>query len=731
VSLDYVSRHHAAIYPSHEGYIIRDFSSTNGLFINKRKVAEQLLFDGDTISLGSPHVVHFRYSNSDSPPAERLFHFTKQTLFAGRAYDNDFVIANNTVSAQHIKVSRKPDGSFEIIDLGSANGTWYQGERVYQIQIYPGESINIGSVELLFGENYIVYHEKQIYDQLEVIDLGISIKGKEIIKDISLVLGQGEFIGIIGPSGSGKTTLLKALSAYLYPAYGDVRIFGSSIFNNLQEYKKIIGYVPQDDHVYSDLSVSSCLRYAALLRLSKNNGESMIDSTVETILDIMGLSEVKDRMIFCLSGGQRKRVNVAVEMLTRPTILFLDEPSAGLDPCNEARLMKYLKTMALNSQIVITTTHILYNLSSFDKIAVIAQGELIYFGPPEKVVEFFFEDQDKASEKTVLDIFDILDPEVSSDLEQKKNIAAIFKKKYCKSPYFRELMHKLSGIPGQITTPRSLPFVDNLKEICFPSLHELSTLIHRHLRRKWNNPRTLSLLMIQPVVLAGVIMLSQKLPNVRIHGEFYVPISLPLLIVLSSIWCGTINSCREISGETHIFLHEKMANMGIFDYIASKLPFLLIICLFQSIILTFPVFLLVDLKVNLYKVLAITFMAASTSTFLGLFISSCDQGGDKSVLAVPIVLLPQIIFSGALSPNFLAKMSETSRLLSDVMISRWVFEAMWNECNAPRIIGWGSLLVTKLGFQTNIFGRNMIILLLYSLLFFVFTWLVLAIRRPH
>ena len=731
LAFDYVSKVHAQIRFSDQCYTIEDLNSQNGVYINSQRIREHVLSQEDIISFGNPHAIHFQYNASEFQPSQQIFKINRNSFKIGRGINNDLVINDPTISRRHIEINKK-NGCFEIRDLNSQNGTWHRGQPISpKKKILPGDHIIAGNVKILFHSDHLTYYKKN-FDHLEVLNLGLTKKHKLILHDVSFVVKPGDFVGIIGPSGSGKTTLIKALSAYYHPTSGDIRIYNKSIFQNVPAYRAIVGYVPQDDHVFSDLTIESCLHYAARLRLGRKGLKNEINSNVENILSIFGLADkaVRKRMISLLSGGQRKRVNVAVEMLTKPQILFLDEPSAGLDPCNEGRLMKHLRTMTNNGHTVIITTHILYKLSYFDKVAVIANGQLVYYGAPDEIVHFFFTDPAAANQKTEIDIFDLLEPEEIVESAKKNQNVQRYREKFIHSSYYNEIVSDISTPSDSTADSKAFPLLEWIKEIKPPSLFELVTLTKRHLQIKWCNTNTLMLMLGQAFILVGIILLSQQLPKEQLPGKFYVPISLPLLLVLAAIWCGTINSCREISGENHIFIHAKLANLGIFNYIASKLPFLLSISFLQSLILVFPVSFFFDLQIDFFRILFSVFGASGTGVFLGLFISSCDAKGDKSVLAVPMLMLPQIIFSGALAPNFLSEMSIASKAISNWMISRWAFENLWVEYNNPQIIDWGYDLINELGFQKNIFAHNLSVLTLYSVLLFVLTWIVLLRRKP-
>jgi ABC-type multidrug transport system ATPase subunit len=209
-----------------------------------------------------------------------------------------------------------------------------------------------------------------------------------ILHHVDFAARPGELIGILGPSGSGKSTLLMALSGFRPAREGVVTFQGHDLYQTFEARKDQIGFVPQDDVVPRGLSVEKVLRYAAELRLPDFTPEAR-QGRVEGVLRLLGLDERRGLRVSRLSGGQRKRVSVAVELLTRPALLFADEPTSGLDPALEADLMQQLKALTSPDRVVVVTTHILSSLRLLDAACVLHQGRVVYFGPPDKLKEWF------------------------------------------------------------------------------------------------------------------------------------------------------------------------------------------------------------------------------------------------------------------------------------------------------------------------------------------------------
>ena len=209
-----------------------------------------------------------------------------------------------------------------------------------------------------------------------------------ILDGVTFRAQRGEFIGLIGPSGAGKSTLLYALSGFRPPHEGDLRFDGSPIAEHFDELKSDIGFVPQDDVVHTPLKVQRALGYTADLRLTQME-PAQREARVEEILRSLGIWEQRNLRIGRLSGGQRKRVSIAIELLTQPTMLFADEPTSGLDPSLEDALMRQLRQRADDDNIVVVTTHIMNSLKFFDKLCVLHKGHVVFFGPPDELKPYF------------------------------------------------------------------------------------------------------------------------------------------------------------------------------------------------------------------------------------------------------------------------------------------------------------------------------------------------------
>ena len=225
--------------------------------------------------------------------------------------------------------------------------------------------------------------------RLDVCGLEQRAGGRKLLSGITLSVLPGECVGLLGPSGSGKSTLLKACCGLTRPADGQIRLDGQDLHAHRAAWRERMGYVPQEDIIHRELTVKAALTYAARLRLPAETPESAIADRVEAVIAEVGLTERAKLRIGKLSGGQRKRASVGVELLTRPAILFMDEPTSGQDPHLEAQMMRLFRSLAERGTTILVTTHAMANIELLDLVCLLKDGRLVYYGPPQAMLSFF------------------------------------------------------------------------------------------------------------------------------------------------------------------------------------------------------------------------------------------------------------------------------------------------------------------------------------------------------
>ncbi|HEU5076796.1 MAG TPA: FHA domain-containing protein, partial [Polyangiaceae bacterium] len=362
----------------------------------------------------------------------------RQTI--GRTSENDITIAHPQVSSRHAFLIKVGSQLF-LEDRGSANGTYVRGQRIppnQRVQVQNGEKVFIGPMPLLLqveADELAVVIEDQRADwtgrpvyEIEAWDLLIQVPDRDNPSELKTLLDHvsfkalpGDLIALMGPSGAGKTTLLMTLNGYLPPTAGQVRINGEDLYAIYDALRGSIGYVPQDDIVHPELTVWEAVRYSARFRLPPDYSNEEIDQRVQTTLAQLGLEGVAHLQIGrpekkVLSGGQRKRVNIAMELVTDPILMFLDEPTSGLAADDTTALVQLLADLARQTgKTIITTIHqpAKDEFEKFNLALILGTGGIpIYYGPTRDAYRFFGSFLEKQGKPNTVDnprdMFDML-----------------------------------------------------------------------------------------------------------------------------------------------------------------------------------------------------------------------------------------------------------------------------------------------------------------------------------
>ncbi len=293
--------------------------------------------------------------------------------------------------------------------MGSANGTFINGRRITGATSAKfGDVIGLGSLQLeVTAKGLRRRREAKIGVVIDVAHLVVDVPGRRLLDDVSLTILPAEFVGLMGPSGAGKTTLMSAMNGYAQPTAGQVLIDGQDLYAYFDEFSTLLGYVPQDDIMHRELTVGQALYYTARLRMPPGVTTHDIQSRIADVLQQLGLEGTAGTLIGSperkgISGGQRKRVNLAMELLTDPAVLFLDEPTSGLSSEDSLRVMTLLRQLADSGKSILLTIHqpSLDAYRLMDHLVVISKdpqgtdpGRLVYYGPAYPDAITFFNSQ--------------------------------------------------------------------------------------------------------------------------------------------------------------------------------------------------------------------------------------------------------------------------------------------------------------------------------------------------
>lgn len=461
---------------------------------------------------------------------------------------------------------------------------------------------------------------------------------KRLLNDITLEIQRNALVAIIGPSGSGKTTLLKAISGFDKHIEGEILYIGEGNLHPPQ-----IGYVPQEHMIHENLTLLQMLTYAALLRLPKNIDKQVISARIDKVLRDLELTYCSKQRIKKLSGGEKKRANLAVELLSDPQIFLLDEPTTGLDIYTELALIKTLKNLTQEGKTIVYVSHTPLELEMCDQVIVIGKGGTLCFsGTREEMFAYFQTDN-------YFEIYQEI--ELNSTKWQKR---------------YRE--HQTA-----FTKKKGIPIFqkyENKKH----KLHQFYILTRRYIRLLWNDRKNLCLMFLQaPILSFALYMVTRE----GLYDLFWDTQEMLFALTCVGIWMGLFNSLREICKEKDIMKREYVNHISLGCMLASKFIVLFFVCLMQSTSLGFCYGMLTQFpKTSLFlppfmEMCISLFLITYGATCMGLCISAVFDNQEKVMSAAPYILIPQLLFSGVLY-----ELHGVLSLLAKGILSYWGVNAL-------------------------------------------------------
>ncbi|MFD6497542.1 FHA domain-containing protein [Streptomyces sp. NPDC059944] len=593
----------------------------------------------------------------------------------GRALENELVVSDLQVSRHHAEFHATPDGRFEIRDLGSHNGTYVNGMPITKggsTLLGPNDIVGVGhSTFRLVGDRL-----EEFVDTGEVSfsarHLTVTVDGgKQILKDVSFGVPEKSLVAVIGPSGSGKSTLLKALTGYRPANQGDVLYDNRNLYKQFAELRQRIGLVPQDDILHKELTVKKALKYAAKLRFPADTTGQEREARIDEVLRELKLDVHKEKKVTSLSGGQRKRVSVALELLTKPSLIFLDEPTSGLDPGMDRDVMQLLRGLADDGRTVLVVTHSVAELAICDKLLVMAPGgSVAYFGPPEEALNFF-------GYETWADVFSAFENYRDYDWAGR----------WKGSQHYQMYAADIDAVAPQSTQMPPAQAMKPPKPQSWGS--QLTTLIRRYASVIASDKGFLALTVILPAVLGSVsllidngktLLVNDKVLPSGVHVANGTATTVLLILAVGACFAGAANSVRELIKERVIYERERATGLSRSAYLMSKVIVLGVVTLLQGALVgaigfgsrTVPDEGLI-LK-SLPKVeLTIPIMALGfASMMFGLVISSLVKTAEKTMPLLVMFAIVQVVFTGCL---FILNGTVGVNQFSYLMPARWAVAA--------------------------------------------------------
>ncbi|MDP4273209.1 MAG: ATP-binding cassette domain-containing protein [Bacteroidota bacterium] len=578
------------------------------------------------------------------------------------------------------------------------NGQLLQHDKVYVFNI--GASIRNPQITPIYYSDIVGILNEATFNSkitLEVNHLEYKFSnGKQAIHKLDFSEKSGKLVGIMGASGAGKSTLLNVLNGSEKPTKGEVLINGINIHTDKNKIEGLIGYVSQDDLLIEELTVYQNLYYNAKLCFSNYSGQQ-IDEAVNKMLENLGLLEIKDTQVGNpfhkkISGGQRKRLNIALELIREPSVLFLDEPTSGLSSRDSENIMDLLKELSLRGKLVFVVIHQPSSdiFKMFDRLLILDYGGyLIYNGNPIDSIIYFKSRVHQANcnesechscgNVNPEQIFNIVEAHVLDEEGKITHTRKISPKEW------NEFYNKY-----QKSNRKPLTAVKKIPEISFKIPHwfnQFRVFIKRDVLSKLANKQYLVINLLETPILAFLLSYIIKYRNVNITNKFGYTFNdnsnLPVYIFMSvivAIFIGLTVSAEEIIKDRKIRKRETFLNLSWSAYLMSKIFVLLVISAIQSFLFVVIGNSIIEVKGMFLEYWLILFSTWVAANLMGLVISDSFKTVVTIYILIPFLVIPQIILSGVLVKyekiNPSISSPENIPLYGEIIIARWAYEAL-------------------------------------------------------
>ncbi|MGZ8747476.1 MAG: ATP-binding cassette domain-containing protein [Mycobacterium sp.] len=655
----------------------------NGIFLDGDRVKSVEIRDQRTIHLGNPDGPLLTFELGSAPLADDNATQSRDSITIGRSADNDIVVPDVLASLHHAKLVTTEAG-VQLQNTGS--GTFVNGVSVTHTALGENDIVTIGNVDFGFTNGTLVRRTQPAAKTggLEVRDVSLAIERDTVLLDgISLDARPGTLTAVIGPSGSGKSTLSRVIVGSAQPTSGSVSFDGRDLHAEYASLRSRIWVAPQDDVVHGRLTVTQALQFAAELRMPADTTAGDRRRVIAQILEELELTAHATTRIDKLSGGQRKRVSVALELLTGPSLLVLDEPTTGLDPALDRAVMAMLRRLADAGRVIVVVTHSLTFLDDCDQVLLLAPGgKAAYYGPPAELGPVM-------GATDWADIFTTVsnDPDgVQRRFIERTGSAAEERVSEEKSTTEDTAIQPATDRPVQTAEPAPTSL-----------WRQFSTMARRQVRLLVADRGYLAFLAVLPFIV-GLLPLT-----VSGHAGFghppsdgsapFEPKHVIALISFAAILMGATLTVRDLVGERAIFRREQSAGLSATAYLLAKIAVFGAVAVIQSAILvlvvTAPGFgkpgpssaaALGIPMLELFVGVAATCVVAAV---LGLALSALARTNDQVIMLLAAALVTQLVFAGGFIPVTGQPALET---IAWIMPGRWGFAATASTADLSSLV---------------------------------------------
>jgi ABC-type multidrug transport system ATPase subunit/ABC-type multidrug transport system permease subunit/putative methionine-R-sulfoxide reductase with GAF domain len=670
------------------------------LFVNREKREKSLYINiNDDIKINGKNL-NVKKIVSEYVTERDFYHFDadeKEFIISNKT--GDTVIQDELDQVWQCSVSKKDNKYY--FDLKNCPYDIYLNNRLCRNgEIKQGDKLYLNGRVLSFDfENKSVELSKFSFSSFIVRGLKHLFNDNSVgLDDITFEMEHGDLVAIMGPSGCGKSTLLNVINGYQKPSYGDVVLDSFDLHRNYSFLKNFMGFVPQDDLLFDNLTVYENLFYNARLRYPSKQ-ESVLKALVSKVLKDIGLSDKKDSKVGnpldkTLSGGQRKRLNIGLELLADSEVLLLDEPTSGLSSKDSEKIIELLKSISLDGKIVYVIIHQpsskIYKI--FDKVIVLDKGgKLAFSGNNYDALKYFREHSNQNFGETIeCPVCKNVEPDlILETLEEpardKDGTPLDIRKRspeFWKSEFY-DYQKRSGNVNFPMTTHQFIPPKPRLtiKELFV----QFFVLLKRNFLNKLRDKSNLAITFLEAPILAVIIgLLLKYVPsqNYSLYDNKYL-ITFIFLSTIVTLFFALTNSIDEIIRDASILLREKMLDINSFEYYVSKFITLIVFSIVQNILFLSLSFMILGLKELFLEYLIIMTIVSVSGISIGLLISSIPRLTSKAAQnIIPLILVPQIIFGGFIvdfeDMNKVLYIDKKAKIpeICQLMPSRWGFEAV-------------------------------------------------------
>lgn len=702
-----VSRVHARVYCK-EGEWHIEKKGTQELIVNDVSVEEQILTPDAEICIGS-YLLYVSISYEQNRPintpsgilcSEDNIPLDKDRIKIGSDAKQCRVLITGADPCHAMIYKRTFDDSWYLVDCASRSGVKINGERIRNKKLFSGDEISVAGLDFIFHGDHLSLGQTidtGLYLTFEKAGVVVPTKKEPVLQNLSFSISPGEFIGILGPSGCGKSSLIQRIAGLANFTEGKMFINGVH-YNSLPDsYLNAIAYQPQQNTLHESLTLRkelSCYR-----TMHAQHGHVITKEDAQKALQLVGLEQELDKPISTLSGGQQRRAGIALALLREPQMLILDEPTSGLDPATETEIMEHLKRISKQNKTVLCSTHIMGNIQKFDKVLVLSQGYVVFWGTPSEL--FSYRPFDISEPHELYRIF------ASEDKYKQIKIAEHYSSEY----YTKSMLaRKYVQAPVQSILPdyKKPVFTKQVLGYWKRMFYESLSFTNG----KWwkNFKSSIFLQMIwQPLLVALVLRLAcanhirESLDDQK-EALFFAAVAV--------FWLGINNSVRELVKERVPWrCLERLERISLSAYLTSKISWSTALCVFQTALFMFfmsifdfqrlidekpPKELIIQhlhLSPSIFIILA---LVCITGAWVGLAISSMNKSESSAVSWLPIIVIPVLFFSQPIirntnySDSSFEKGLPTKRFKivdRDGKYSKWAYVAEgFMPCNPPEIL---------------------------------------------